>query len=335
MTTLIPSDSELPINGQTGRFAKSWRQWAVDVTRAINAGGSGSTELAAAVAAIATALGSPDGTVANIPDQESLDVVIVGRNGVTVTGKAGVSPVVVELPPMATSTIKARKTADDGAPEDCTLSEVLDFIGSAAQGDILYRGASAWARLGAGTSGQFLKTQGAGADPVWATPASGGAMTKLGTATVGGSAVTSLTINLTATPLSGYTYFKVVFNFKNATGTAGTLALYLNNDSTGTNYDRQTLSDIGSSVVGARTNANVLATLLANAVVQGSLEICRDRDGDATILFQASEGATTALQHRAGSIKYRTAADINYLTVTSSVANSLSPGDSFTVYGIA
>ena len=37
-----------------------------------------------------------------------------------------------------------------------------------ARGDVLYRGASKWLSLPAGTSGQFLKTQGAGADPVWA-----------------------------------------------------------------------------------------------------------------------------------------------------------------------
>ncbi len=37
------------------------------------------------------------------------------------------------------------------------------------QGDILYRDGSGLARLGAGTSGQFLKTQGTGANPVWGT----------------------------------------------------------------------------------------------------------------------------------------------------------------------
>lgn len=43
-------------------------------------------------------------------------------------------------------------------------------IASQAQGDILYASsASAWARLGAGTNGYFLKTQGAGANPVWAS----------------------------------------------------------------------------------------------------------------------------------------------------------------------
>lgn len=67
----------------------------------------------------------------------------------------------------ATSRVLGRKTAAAGDTEECTLSEVLDFIGSAAQGDILYRGASAWARLGAGTSGYLLGTLGAAANPAW------------------------------------------------------------------------------------------------------------------------------------------------------------------------
>ena len=40
------------------------------------------------------------------------------------------------------------------------------------QGDILYRDGSGLQRLAAGTSGQFLKTQGTGANPVWANLAS-------------------------------------------------------------------------------------------------------------------------------------------------------------------
>ena len=67
----------------------------------------------------------------------------------------------------ATSLILARKSAGAGDVEEATLSEVLDFIGSAAQGDILYRGASAWARLPAGTANQVLRTAGAGANPSW------------------------------------------------------------------------------------------------------------------------------------------------------------------------
>ena len=42
-------------------------------------------------------------------------------------------------------------------------------MGSDAQGDILYRGASNYERLAAGTLGQFLKTNGASSNPSWAS----------------------------------------------------------------------------------------------------------------------------------------------------------------------
>jgi hypothetical protein len=67
----------------------------------------------------------------------------------------------------ATSRVLGRKTAGAGDTEELTLSEVLDLIGSAAQGDILYRGSSAWARLGAGTADHVLKTKGAAANPAF------------------------------------------------------------------------------------------------------------------------------------------------------------------------
>jgi hypothetical protein len=73
----------------------------------------------------------------------------------------------------ATARILGRKTVSAGDAEECTLSDILDFIGSAAQGDILYRGASAWARLGAGTAHQVLATGGAAANPSWSTPFAG------------------------------------------------------------------------------------------------------------------------------------------------------------------
>ena len=42
-------------------------------------------------------------------------------------------------------------------------------LGSDAQGDVLYYDGSNYARLAAGTSGQFLKTQGSSANPTWAS----------------------------------------------------------------------------------------------------------------------------------------------------------------------
>lgn len=49
----------------------------------------------------------------------------------------------------------------------------LDFanmdITSGTWGDVLFRGTSVWERLAAGTSGQYLKSLGTGADPAWAS----------------------------------------------------------------------------------------------------------------------------------------------------------------------
>lgn len=53
------------------------------------------------------------------------------------------------------------------------IQDMLDTIGS-TWGDVLYRGTAGWAALPAGTAGDFLQTQGAGADPTWATAGGGG-----------------------------------------------------------------------------------------------------------------------------------------------------------------
>lgn len=67
-----------------------------------------------------------------------------------------------------------------GGPGDITLTadtqEILDAI-TTTQGSILYRGASSWSVLSPGTSGQFLKTNGPGADPSWASGGGGGGST--------------------------------------------------------------------------------------------------------------------------------------------------------------
>lgn len=71
------------------------------------------------------------------------------------------------LATIATKTILSNNSGSSASPAANTLTTVLDFIGSAAQGDILYRDSSAWARLGAGTAGQVLKSGGAAANPSW------------------------------------------------------------------------------------------------------------------------------------------------------------------------
>lgn len=72
------------------------------------------------------------------------------------------------LTDVATQRVLGRNSGGTGDPEELTISTVLDWI-SSTRGTVLYRGAAGWAALAPGTSGQVLQTQGAGADPIWAT----------------------------------------------------------------------------------------------------------------------------------------------------------------------
>lgn len=71
--------------------------------------------------------------------------------------------------------------SDGTDPAWSTITALLDSLFSSSRGAILYRGSSAWAALAPGTSGYFLKTNGAGADPAWAAVSSGQTINAWGT----------------------------------------------------------------------------------------------------------------------------------------------------------
>jgi len=77
----------------------------------------------------------------------------------------GATPVVVYADP---TTHRLLVSAVGGTLDG--LSDVV--ITSGAQGDIIYHNGTNWVNLAAGTSGKFLKTQGAGANPIWDTAGS-------------------------------------------------------------------------------------------------------------------------------------------------------------------
>jgi hypothetical protein len=64
----------------------------------------------------------------------------------------------------------------DGSNWQHSQGDPVGAAGGGAHGDILYRDASVWTNLAAGTSGQYLQTNGAGSAPSWVdiaiTPAS-------------------------------------------------------------------------------------------------------------------------------------------------------------------
>ena len=72
----------------------------------------------------------------------------------------------------ATNELKAYINGSWVSLTDADIQALLDSI-SSTQGAILYRGAADWEGLNPGTSGQFLQTQGAGANPQWADEGGG------------------------------------------------------------------------------------------------------------------------------------------------------------------
>lgn len=88
-------------------------------------------------------------------------------SGLTVTGGK------LAIAAIPTKTLLANPSGATAIPTSATLSQVLDFLGT-TQGSILYRDSTGWQILAPGTSGQFLKTQGAGANPIWAAGGGGG-----------------------------------------------------------------------------------------------------------------------------------------------------------------
>jgi hypothetical protein len=67
----------------------------------------------------------------------------------------------------ATQRVLGRNTSGSGDVEEVTFTQFLDWVGSAAEGDILYRGASAWSRLAKGTAGQLLRMNSGATAPEW------------------------------------------------------------------------------------------------------------------------------------------------------------------------
>lgn len=127
------------------------------ITKTVN----GALPNAQALSALST------GIVKNTTGTGTLSIAVAGSDFV------GIGAITTSgLTSSASSRLIARKTAGAGALEQVTTSEVMDFIGT-TQGTILYRNATIWTTLAPGTSGQFLKTNGAAANPAWADGNSG------------------------------------------------------------------------------------------------------------------------------------------------------------------
>tara|TARA_R100000781_G_scaffold6973_1_gene6880 strand:- start:52 stop:3594 length:3543 start_codon:yes stop_codon:yes gene_type:complete len=160
------------------------------------------------------------------------------------------------------------EVVDIGTPSDNAVD--LAQLAHATQGDVLYYGASGVpARLSAGTSGYFLKTQGSGANPVWAAvPAS---VTQENVEDWVGGMVT------------GNTETGITVTYEDSDGTLDFVVGTLNQDTTGT-ADHVTIADNES------TNENNLIAFVEDAQGAGSRGL--ETDGD--FHYNPSTGTVTA-----------------------------------------
>ena len=119
---------------------------------------------------------------------------------------AGIADAAITYPKIqdvsATQRVLGRNTTGAGDVEEVTWAQFMNWLASSAQGDILYRGASDWTRLAAGTSGQYLQTLGAGANPQW-TAAPTSAMTLL--IAESGNTTSAVASNVSTVAISGLT----------------------------------------------------------------------------------------------------------------------------------
>jgi hypothetical protein len=151
-----------------------------------------------------------------------------------------------------------RNSSGAGDAEEVTLTQLLDWIGSAARGDILVRGASAWARLPVGNNGQVLQSD--GTDPAWVTPASGGGITTIASGNLSGNAVT-----ITGIP---ETYAYLVLQITGGSfDTGNRTPLVRASVNNGSSYDATAGNYPGTSWDGTTFASATLASLVGSANV--------------------------------------------------------------------
>lgn len=204
--------------------------------------------------------------------------------------------------------------------------------GSVARGDITYRGASAWERLGAGASGLFLNGRGASANPAWGPIAFGsGGMTLRASNTVAGSAATTLAV--TGLDLNTDLRYWVEIEI-NSAGSSPGFNLTYNADTTAANYDCQLFESAGTGNAASRVNtSNIFNGLGTNLPCSFDGVIRINAEARPRMLYEYASGSAANVKRGHGVHTWRTAStNVTGLTLSCSVANGLEIGTSINVY---
>jgi hypothetical protein len=193
-----------------------------------------------------------------------------------------------------TATAGVATVNSSGVVSSATLSSQIDSVFGSSQGSILYRGVSVWTALAPGSSGFFLQTQGASANPTWAA-ASGGTGCN-----TGGSAGDLLTANgaggCTTVTVSTLTNGALALG---SSGTAGSVAM--GNATSGTVTLQPVSGALGSVTASLpANNGTILENNLAQTISaamsfnSGDLVLNGSVSGTTTLNAASAAGSTTA-----------------------------------------
>ena len=189
------------------------------------------------------------------------------------------------------------------------VQQILDQI-TTVHGSVLYRDAAAWAALGPGTAGQFLRTNGPAADPDWAAGGSGSSGWNLldqngGTINSGATWTFSVAVaNVDVINLSNYNELIVIG--RNLTTTLSTQRIIRVSVDNGVTFfqgaaDYEHIQSAGntinSSVYLIHTSNSAAARAITGHLVnlKGPVKFARDLTAD-TRLFAASTLGINAIR---------------------------------------
>lgn len=170
-----------------GKFLKANGTWAVPPggTGSVSLAGQTDVDISAPTNDDVLQYKTSDGKWHNtaLADIGGTVTTVIAGSGISTGGSDITTTGTVSLESVSDNRILANVTGASNPPAPVTLSALLDHIAGNSRGSIIRRDATGWSVLDPGTSGQYLKSGGAGVDVTWDSPAGSGTVTSVATGT--------------------------------------------------------------------------------------------------------------------------------------------------------